>query len=246
VIPCLDVDNGRVVKGIQFKELCDAGDPAALAREYYQQSADEITFLDIGATYKSREILLDIVEVVSDEVFVPLTVGGGIRSVKDMRKVLNSGADKVAICTAAVENPLLLSQGAEAFGSQCIVLSVDAKRVGKSWHVFTKGGRHDTYIDALEWIKTGEQLGAGEILLNSIDMDGTQKGYDLELTQMISQSVGIPVIASGGAGELNDIFEAVEKGKAEAVLLASLLHYKEYDVSDIKKFLGKKGVLVRW
>lgn len=246
VIPCLDVDNGRVVKGVQFKEICDAGDPAVLAREYYHQGADEITFLDIGATYKSRETLLDLVEAVSDEVFVPLTVGGGIRSVKDMRKVLNSGADKVALCTAAVENPLLISHGAETFGSQCIVLSVDAKRVGNSWHVFTKGGRQDTYIDALEWIKTGEKLGAGEILLNSIDMDGTQKGYDLELTQRVSQSVGIPVIASGGAGELNDIFEAVEKGKAEAVLLASLLHYKEYDVSDIKHFLEKKGVLVRW
>ena len=246
IIPCLDVDNGRVVKGIKFKGIKDAGDPVELARMYNDQGADEITFLDIGASYKSREILLDVVEQVSREVFVPLTVGGGIRSTEDMRKILHAGADKVAMCTSAIKNPHLLSAGAEIFGSQCMVLSVDAKRCGNSWHAYINGGRIDSGLDVLEWVKQGEQMGAGEILLNSIDMDGTRQGYDLPLTRMVSESVNIPVIASGGAGTLEQIYEAVVKGKGEAVLLASLLHYREYEVADIKKYLQEKGVIVRW
>ena len=246
IIPCLDVDNGRVVKGIKFKEIKDAGDPVELAKMYNLQGADEITFLDIGASYRSREILLNVVEDVSKEVFVPLTVGGGIRSTEDMRKILNSGADKVALCTSAIKNPHLLSEGAEIFGSQCIVLSVDAKRTGDSWNAYINGGRVDMGLDVIEWVKRGEKLGAGEILLNSIDMDGTRNGYDLELTRTVSEIVNIPVIASGGAGNMQQIFEAVEKGRAEAVLLASLLHYGEYEVSDIKQYLEKKGVTVRW
>ena len=246
IIPCLDVDNGRVVKGIKFKEIKDAGDPVELAKMYNSQGADEITFLDIGASYRSREILLNVVEDVSKEVFVPLTVGGGIWSTEDMRKILNSGADKVALCTSAIKNPHLLSEGAEIFGSQCIVLSVDAKRTGDSWNAYINGGRVDMGLDVIEWVKRGEKLGAGEILLNSIDMDGTRNGYDLELTRTVSEIVNIPVIASGGAGSMQQIFEAVEKGRAEAVLLASLLHYGEYEVSDIKQYLEKKGVTVRW
>ena len=246
IIPCLDVDNGRVVKGIKFKEIKDAGDPVELAKMYNSQGADEITFLDIGASYRSREILLNVVEDVSKEVFVPLTVGGGIWSTEDMRKILNSGADKVALCTSAIKNPHLLSEGAEIFGSQCIVLSVDAKRTGDSWNAYINGGRVDMGLDVIEWVKRGEKLGAGEILLNSIDMDGTRNGYDLELTRTVSEIVNIPVIASGGAGNMQQIFEAVEKGRAEAVLLASLLHYGEYEVSDIKQYLEKKGVTVRW
>ena len=246
IIPCLDVDNGRVVKGIKFKEIRDAGDPVELAKMYNLQGSDEITFLDIGASYKSRAILLDVVESVSREVFVPLTVGGGIRSTEDMRKILNSGADKVALCTSALKNPQLISEGARIFGSQCMVLSVDVKRAGNSWHAFMNGGRDDSGRDAIDWIKRGEELGAGEILLNSMDMDGTREGYDLELTRMVSEMVNIPVIASGGAGNMKQIFDAIEKGKAEAVLLASLLHYREYEVSDIKKYLEKRGVIVRW
>jgi cyclase len=246
IIPCLDVDNGRVVKGVKFKEIRDAGDPVALAQMYNQQGADEITFLDIGASYKSREILKEVVEKVSSQVFVPLTVGGGIRTVDDMRNILHAGADKVAVCSAALKNPQLIADGAAIFGSQCIVLSVDAKRVGNGYHAFLNGGRVDTGIDALQWIKQAEQLGAGEILLNSIDMDGTKAGYDLELTRTVSEMVNIPVIASGGAGTLEQIFQAVEQGKAEAVLLASLLHFGEFEVKDIKHYLQTKGVNVRW
>ena len=246
VIPCLDVDNGRVVKGIKFKGITDAGDPVELATMYNKQGADEITFLDIGASYKSREILIDVVEQVSRQIFVPLTVGGGIRSTEDIRRILKAGADKVAMCTSAIQNPQLLSEGATIFGRQCLVLSIDAKRCGCSWHAFTKGGREDSGLDALEWAREGERLGAGEILLNSIDADGTRQGYDLELTRRISQLVKIPVIASGGAGTLEQIWEAIEKGRADAVLLASLLHYGEFKVADIKNYLKNKGVTVRW
>jgi cyclase len=246
IIPCLDIDAGRVVKGVKFKDVRDVGDPVELARLYNDQGADELTFLDIGASYKSREIMIDIVEQVSKEVFIPLTVGGGIRSVENMRKVLNAGADKVAICTSAIENSQLLKKGARIFGSQCIILSIDAKRHGNTWHAYTHGGRYDAGLDVLEWAKTGEELGAGEILLNSIDMDGTKKGYDLELTRKVSESVGISVIASGGAGSLNQIVDAVIIGKADAVLLASLLHYGKYVFHDIKRYLQKKGVFVRW
>ena len=245
IIPCLDVEDGRVVKGIKFKEIRDAGDPAQLAKMYNDQGADEIVFLDIGASYRSRDIMIDVVEKVSSEVFIPLTVGGGIRSIDDMRAILNAGADKVALCTAAIKEPALLSEGARIFGSQCIVLSVDAKREGDRWHAYINGGRDDTGMDAVRWAKDGEKLGAGEILLNSIDMDGTRAGYDLELTKTVSRSVNIPVIASGGAGTLEQMLDAIEQGEAEAVLLASLLHYGEYTVADIKEYLREKGVIIR-
>jgi cyclase len=245
IIPCLDVDYGRVVKGIKFKDLDNVGDPIDLAKSYNKQGADELTFLDIGASYKSRDILIEVVEKVSEEVFIPLTVGGGLRSVEDMRKVLNGGADKVAICTSAIQNPSLVTEGAKIFGSQCIVLSIDAKRNGDSWHAYTHGGRNDSGLNAIEWAKEGEKLGAGEILLNSIDKDGTKEGYDLELTRKISESVGIPVIASGGAGNPDQMVDAVKKGKADAVLLASLLHYGKYTIKDIKEHLKKKGICVR-
>jgi cyclase len=246
IIPCLDVDAGRVVKGIKFKDLRDAGDPIELAGFYNEQGADELTFLDIGASHKSREIMIDIVERVSKEIFIPLTVGGGIRGVEDMRKVLNAGADKVAICTSAIKNPQLLHDGAKIFGSQCIVLSIDAKKCGNDWHAYTHGGRYDSGLDVLVWAIKGAELGVGEILLNSIDMDGTKQGYDLVLTKKVSEAVGIPVIASGGAGNLAQIFDAVVIGKGDAVLLASLLHYGEYTISDIKKYLQEKEVCVRW
>jgi cyclase len=245
IIPCLDVEDGRVVKGIRFRELRDAGDPVELAALYNSQGADEIVFLDIGASYKSRDIMIEVVERVSREVFIPLTVGGGIRSVDDMRRILHAGADKVALCTAAIKDPSLLSRGAEAFGSQCIVLSVDAKREGGSWHAYTNGGRDPSGLDAAAQAAEGERLGAGEILLNSIDMDGTREGYDLELTRTVSESVGIPVIASGGAGTMDQIVDAVREGKAEAVLLASLFHYREVTIAGIKDHLRKEGVCVR-
>lgn len=246
IIPCLDVEKGRVVKGIKFKEIRDAGDPATLAKVYNDQGADELSFLDITASYESRNIMINVVETVSRQVFIPLTVGGGLRSVKDIRRVLNAGADKAAICTAALKNPILIFESAQAFGSQCIVLSVDAKRVGNSYHAFTHGGRHDTGVDVLEWVKQAEKLGAGEILLNSIDADGTKQGYELELTRMVSEAVNIPVIASGGAGNPEQILEGITKGKADAVLLASILHYGEYTISDIKQYLEDNGVYVRW
>jgi len=245
IIPCLDVENGRVVKGIKFKDIMDAGDPVELAAIYNKQGADELTFLDIGASYQSREIMIEVVEQVSKEVFIPLTVGGGIREVEDMRRILMAGADKVAVCTSALKNPQLLSEGAEIFGSQCIVLSIDAKKEGRSWFAYKNGGRVNSGVDAIQWAIEGERLGAGEILLNSIDMDGTKEGYDLELTRIVSESVTIPVIASGGAGTLDQMVDAIDEGKADAVLLASLLHFGEYTVHDIKKYLGEKGVPVR-
>ena len=245
VIPCLDVEDGRVVKGTRFKQIRDAGDPAELAALYNRQGADEIIFLDIGATYRSRKTMVDVVEKVSRCVFIPLTVGGGIGNVEDMRNLLNAGADKISVCSAALAEPSLLTRGAEIFGSQCIVLSIDAKKEGESWHCYVKGGREDTGVDALEWAAEGERLGAGEILLNSIDQDGTQSGYDLALTKAVSGRVSIPVIASGGAGNFDQIVDAVRLGKADAVLLASLLHYKTCSVGDIKQYLKEKGVIVR-
>ena len=246
IIPCLDVDDGRVVKGVKFQEIRDAGDPVELSRFYNEQGADELVFLDIGASYKSRETLIDVVRQVSAQVFIPLTVGGGVRSVEDMRNMLLAGADKVAMCTSAIKNPNLLSEGAEIFGAQCIVLSIDAKRVGSAWHAFTHGGRNDSGLDAVEWAKRGEELGAGEILLNSIDQDGTQQGYDLELNARVSELVGIPVIASGGAGNIQHMVEAITLGKADAVLLASLVHFGDYTISQIKTYMQEKGVVVRW
>ncbi|HEX9971379.1 MAG TPA: imidazole glycerol phosphate synthase subunit HisF [bacterium] len=245
IIPCLDVEDGRVVKGIKFQNLKDAGDPVELAALYNHQGADELTFLDIGASYRSQEIMIEVVEKVSSQVFIPLTVGGGIREVADMRRILNAGADKVAVCTAAIKNPSLISEGAEKFGSQCIVLSIDAKRKWNSWSAYINGGRVNAGIDALEWAKQGERLGAGEILLNSIDMDGTRQGYDLQLTRTISELVNIPVIASGGAGTLEQMYDAINAGKADAVLLASLLHYGEFTIAGIKNYLKDKGVTMR-
>lgn len=245
IIPCLDVESGRVVKGVKFRDIKDAGNPVELAKRYNAQGADEITFLDIGASYRSREIMIDVVKKVSRQVFIPLTVGGGIRNTTDMRKVLNAGADKVAICTSAIESPALISEGAKIFGSQCIVLSIDAKKEDDKWYAYTHGGRYNSGLDAVEWAKKGKELGAGEILLNSIDKDGTKKGYDIKLTGKVSESLGIPVIASGGAGNLKQILDAVVIGKADAVLIASLLHYDKYTVAEIKKFLQKKGVAVR-
>jgi cyclase len=245
VIPCLDVLDGRVVKGVRFKRVRDAGDPVELAKLYNDQGADELTFLDIGASYRDREIMAEVVERVSREVFIPLTVGGGIRSVEDMRRILNAGADKVSVCTAAIRDPALLSAGAEVFGSQCIVLSADVKRVGEGWHAYVNGGRDDTGLDGMEWIEQAVSLGAGEVLLNSIDMDGTKAGYDLELTRRVSELVGVPVIASGGAGTPQQLADAVIEGQADAVLLASLLHYGEYTIPEIKAYLREQGVRVR-
>jgi len=224
IIPCLDVDNGRVVKGIKFKELKDAGDPVELGALYNQQGADELTFLDIGASYKSREIMIEVVERVSREVFIPFTVGGGIREVADMRGILKAGADKVAVCSAAIKNPSLITEGAKIFGSQCIVLSIDAKQYNDTWHAYLNGGRIDSGIDVLEWAKQGEKLGAGEILLNSMDKDGTREGYDLELNKRVSEMVNIPVIASGGAGTIEQMLEAIQIGKENTIQLASKLH----------------------
>ncbi len=246
LIPCLDVDDGRVVKGIKFKGIRDAGDPVDLAKRYNTQNADELVFLDIGASYKSRETMLNVVEAVSREVFIPLTVGGGIRTVVDMRNALMAGADKVAICSAALANPEVLSEGAYQFGAQCVVLSIDAKREGENWYAFTHGGRKNSGREVVEWAKEAAKLGAGEILLNSIDRDGTKAGFDIELLNAVGQAVNIPVIASGGAGTLPQILEAVNAGNADAVLLASLLHYGEFTVQEIKTYLEKNGVKMRW
>jgi cyclase len=245
IIPCLDVESGRVVKGIRFRNLKDAGNPVEMAKSYNDQGADEVTFLDIGASYKSRATMIDVVKKVSAQVFIPLTVGGGIRKTGDIRKVLSAGADKVAICTSAIERPFLISEAARIFGSQCIVLSIDAKKDGNKWFAYTHGGRYNSGLDAIDWAKKGEELGAGEILLNSIDKDGTRKGYDIELTRKVAGSVRIPVIASGGAGNLKQILDAVVLGRADAILIASLLHYGKYTITQIKKYLQKKGVRVR-
>ncbi|RMF58729.1 MAG: imidazole glycerol phosphate synthase subunit HisF [Calditrichaeota bacterium] len=246
IIPCLDIEDGRVVKGVQFTDIRDAGDPVELARFYNAQQADELVFLDIGASHRSRNILIEVVEKVSSEVFIPLTVGGGIRSVEDMREVLQAGADKVAMCTAAIQKPELLTEGAMRFGTQCMVLSIDARREDNHWVACTHGGRKSSGLDAVEWAVQGEALGAGEILLNSIDMDGTHQGYDLELTETISRAVHIPVIASGGAGSPEHLYQAIVSGKADAVLLASLLHFGTYTIPEIKKYLQQKGVPLRW
>ncbi len=246
IIPCLDVEDGRVVKGTSFKEIKDAGDPLELARKYYMQGADELTFLDIGATYKSKQTLLDVVRRIAKVVFIPLTVGGGIRCVDDIRQALLAGADKVSICSAAIKNPKLITEGADIYGSQCIVLSVDAKRVADdSWHCFVAGGRVDTGYDVLEWVKEAIKLGAGEILLNSIDADGTGDGYDLELTKRVAEVSSVPVIASGGAGKLEHFEQGVTQGKADALLLASLLHYQKMTIPQIKEYLVARGLNIR-
>jgi cyclase len=245
VIPCLDVDEGVVVKGVKFKNLEVAGDPVELALKYYQEGADELTFLDVGASIKSRKTMVEVVKKISEHIFIPLTAGGGIKTLDDIRELLLAGADKVSICTAAVENPALIKEAAQVFGSQCIVLSIDAARVNGGWQAFVRGGSQNSGLDALQWAEQGEALGAGEILLNSIDCDGTKQGYDLELIKMVSEKVSLPVIASGGAGNMEQIYQAIIAGKADAVLLASTLHYGEMTIPEIKKYLKSKGVSIR-
>ncbi len=250
IIPCLDVDRGRVVKGIRFVSLVDAGNPVEQAVKYDAEGADELTFLDITASSGRRDIVAELVRHVADEVFIPFTVGGGLRTLEDIRAVLRSGADKVSINTAAIEQPELIHEGAETFGSQCMVVAVDARRrraddASKGWDVFTHGGRRPTGLDAVEWIARAEHLGAGEILLTSMDCDGTKDGYDIELTRAVSDSVRIPVIASGGAGNLEHFYEALTAGGASAVLAASIFHFGQYKISDVKNYLRKRGVVVR-
>ena len=246
IIPCLDVKNGRVVKGINFVELKDAGDPVEQAKIYSEGGADEICFLDITASNENRDTILDVVKKTSQECFVPLTVGGGVRNIVDISNLLKSGADKVSINTAAVNNKNIIKDSAENFGSQCIVIAIDAKKITeKKWEVFTHGGRNSTGLDVLNYAKEIEELGAGEILLTSMDRDGTKKGYDLELTEMVSNSVNIPVIASGGVGKLDHLYDGLKKGKASAVLAASIFHFGEFSINDVKKYLDSKGIPVR-
>lgn len=245
IIPCLDVTGGRVVKGINFVELRDAGDPVECARAYDAQGADELVFLDITASSDERAIMIDVVSRTAEEVFIPLTVGGGTRTVEDIRALLNAGADKVSINTAAVTDPELVRRASERVGAQCIVVAVDAKRRDGGWEVYTHGGRRPTGIDAIEWVERVERLGAGEILLTSMDCDGTKDGYDIGLTRAVSEAVGIPVIASGGAGTLEHLREALVEGKADAVLAASIFHYGEYSVAEAKTYLRQHGIEVR-
>jgi len=259
IIPCLDVTGGRVVKGISFVQLRDAGDPVELAAFYDRQGADELVFLDITASSDARDIMADVVARVSEQVFIPLTVGGGLRGVEDVRRILEAGADKVSLNTAAVQNPKLIAEAASKFGSQCIVLAIDAKRLeqpkdtvsklgldkNSRWEVYTHGGRTPAGIDALKWAMEGVRLGAGELLVTSMDTDGHQNGYDLELTRAMSEAVAVPVIASGGAGTLSHVYEAIAVGKADAVLAASIFHYGTYSIRQAKVYLAERGIPVR-
>ncbi|MFT4608904.1 MAG: cyclase [Chitinophagales bacterium] len=250
IIPCLDVDNGRVVKGVKFVEIRDAGDPVENARRYNLEGADEITFLDITATSDNRDTMAHVVEAVASEVFIPLTVGGGIREVADIRRMLNAGADKVSINTAAIFNPEFVQEAAQKFGSQCIVVAIDAKKVSLSgevdrWEIFTHGGRKTTGIDAIEWAIKMDSFGAGEILLTSMDRDGTKIGFDNDLTSQVSEAVRVPVIASGGVGNLDHLVDGVLKGKADAVLAASIFHFGEYRIEQAKAYMQQKGIEVR-
>lgn len=247
IIPCLDVNNGRVVKGTNFVNLRDAGDPIEVAKIYDAAGADELVFLDITASSDAREIKADMVRRVAENVFIPFTVGGGIRTVEDFKMILREGADKVAVNSAAIMNPALISEAADKFGSQCVVVAIDAKRRedGSGWNIFKNGGRVDMGIDAVEWAVKAEQLGAGEILLTSMDCDGTKAGYDLALTKAVAESVSIPVIASGGAGTMEHFYEALTEGKAEAALAASLFHFRELEIRDVKEYLRERGVSVR-
>ncbi len=249
IIPCLDVKNGKVVKGKRFVNLRYAGDPVKLAKRYYEEGADEIVFLDITATREKRKTIVGVVRRTANEIFIPLTVGGGIRTLGDMRALLNAGADKISINTAAVENPGIIREAAKRFGSQCVVVAIDAARErgsrGKKWSVYTRAGTEKTGLDAVEWARKAAELGAGEILLTSMDADGRGRGYDLELTRRVSEAVRIPVIASGGAGSLKDIRDAFEIGKADAALIASVVHYNKYDIRKIKEYLRRRGVAVR-
>jgi len=245
IIPCLDVDDGRVVKGINFIDLKDAGDPVKQAKFYSDNGADEITFLDITATHQKRKAMIDIIERTANECLVPLTVGGGIRSIEDMNMFLSVGADKVSINSSAINNPSLISKGADKFGNQCIVVAIDAKRTKKSWDVFINGGRINTGLDAIQWAKKVESLGAGEILLTSMDRDGTKIGFDLDLTRNISDRVGIPVIASGGVGEIDHFVDGVKVGGASALLAASVFHFGKFTITEVKKHLISQGINVR-
>lgn len=245
IIPCLDVKAGRVVKGVKFLDLQDAGDPVEVARAYDREGADELCFLDITASHEQREIILDVVGRTAEQVFMPLTVGGGINKVEDIRKLLNAGADKVSINTGAVNRPEFVRNAAEMFGSQCVVVAIDAKRINGRWEVFTHGGRNPTGIDACNWAQRMESYGAGEILLTSMDRDGTKTGYDLELTEAVSERINIPVIASGGVGNLQHIYEGLTLGKASAALAASIFHYQEYSIGKCKNYLRDRGIPVR-
>ena len=245
LIPCLDVTNGRVVKGVKFIGLRDAGDPIEIARRYDDQGADELTFLDITASSDNRDLILHIIEEVATQVFIPLTVGGGVRKVEDVRRLLNAGADKVSINTSAVQNPQLVADAADRYGSQCIVVAIDAKQAGQGWEVFTHGGRKPTGLDAIEWAKEMQSLGAGEILLTSMDRDGTRDGFDLALTRAVSDAVNVPVIASGGVGNLQHLVEGIVEGRADAVLAASIFHYGEYTVRQAKEYMAQHGIEVR-
>lgn len=245
IIPCLDVHNGRVVKGVNFVNLRDAGDPVEIAVAYDKAGADELVFLDITASSDRRNTVVDMVRAVAEKVFIPFTVGGGIRTVDDFKAILREGADKVSVNSAAIDNPDLIKEASDKFGAQCVVLAIDAKRTPDGFHIFKHGGRIDTGIDAVEWAIKGCELGAGEILLTSMDADGTKAGYDLELTRIISENVSVPVIASGGAGSKEDFYDTLTVGKADAALAASLFHYKELEIAEVKEYLKKKGVSVR-
>lgn len=247
IIPCLDVNGGRVVKGVNFVNLIDAGDPVAIAEAYDKAGADELVFLDITASSDSRNTVVDMVRKVAERVFIPFTVGGGIRTVDDFKAILREGADKVSVNSAAIMNPSLISEAADKFGSQCVVVAIDAKRNpdGKSWNIYKNGGRIDMGIDAVEWAIKADKLGAGEILLTSMDCDGTKAGYDIELTRMIAENVSIPVIASGGAGNLEHFKDALTTGKADAALAASLFHFKELEIKKVKNYLRQEGISVR-
>ncbi|MXW64201.1 MAG: imidazole glycerol phosphate synthase subunit HisF [Bacteroidetes bacterium SB0662_bin_6] len=246
IIPCLDVDEGRVVKGVRFVDIVDAGDPVEQARFYDEAGADELVFLDITATHENRGIMHDVVRRTADQVFIPLTVGGGLRTVEDMRAMLHAGADKISVNSAAIRDPDLISRGAEAFGTQCIVVAIDAKRTGKrQWGVYTHGGRNPVDLDAIDWAVEAEQRGAGELLVTSMDCDGTKDGYDTELLRAVAESVSVPVIASGGAGTLEHLHDALVQGSADAVLAASIFHFREYSIAEAKRFLHDQGVVVR-
>jgi cyclase len=247
IIPCLDVKNGRVVKGVNFVDLRDAGDPVEIGAAYDKEGADELVFLDITASSDARRTVVDMVRRVAETVFIPFTVGGGIRTVEDFREILRAGADKVSVNSAAILNPDLIAEAADRFGSQCVVLAIDAKRRedGSGWNVYRNGGRIDMGIDAVEWAVKADRLGAGEILLTSMDCDGTKAGYDLELTRTIAENVSVPVIASGGAGNMEHFYEALTEGKADAALAASLFHYRELEIRDVKQYLRDRGVSVR-
>lgn len=247
IIPCLDVYNGRVVKGVNFVNLQDAGDPVEIAAAYDKAGADEVVFLDITASSDARDTVIDMVRKVAQKVFIPFTVGGGIRTVDDFKSILREGADKISINSSAINNPNLISEAADKFGSQCVVVAIDARKRedGKGWNIYKNGGRIDVGIDAIEWAMNVDKLGAGEILLTSMDCDGTKAGYDIELTRLISENVSIPVIASGGAGNMEHFYEALTTGKADAALAASLFHYKELEINQVKKYLRDKNVPVR-